>query len=413
MASTPIYNWPTPDNTDLVKNGALAIRTLGNAIDTTVDTMIPETIFAAKGDLLGASANDTPAVLTVGANGETLVADSSTSTGLRYQGSMAAGKNAIINGGMDIWQRGTSSVSFTTAYTAFSADRFVVGQDTAANGSATQVTTSLQGTFSYGLKMQRTAASASTNTIRLVQALETQESVKYAGQTVTFSFYAKAGANYSASSSALSVYVGSGTGTNQSPAALVSGWTGNSYFISNGTATLTTSWQRFTFTGTVSSSANQIGFQLLFAPTGTAGADDSYSITGIQLELGSVATTFTRAGGTLQGELAACQRYYQRFGGQAAYQTLGSAMSQTTTNVYGLFTLPVPMRVIPTSVDFSTLVYQQSDGGLFTISAAGFNSPGLQCVRLDMTTTGATANRPGQILTNNSTSAYVGFSAEL
>jgi hypothetical protein len=47
--------------------------------------MIPETIFAAKGDLLGASANDTPAVLTVGANGETLVADSSTPTGLKYQ----------------------------------------------------------------------------------------------------------------------------------------------------------------------------------------------------------------------------------------------------------------------------------------------------------------------------------------
>jgi hypothetical protein len=84
MASTPIYNWPTPDNTDLVKNGALAIRTLGDAIDTTVDTMIPETIFAAKGDLLGASANDTPAILSVGANGETLVADSSTSTGLKW-----------------------------------------------------------------------------------------------------------------------------------------------------------------------------------------------------------------------------------------------------------------------------------------------------------------------------------------
>jgi len=84
MASTPIYNWPTPDNTDLVKNGALAIRTLGNAIDTTVDTMIPETIFAAKGDLLGASANDTPAILSVGANGETLVADSSTATGLKW-----------------------------------------------------------------------------------------------------------------------------------------------------------------------------------------------------------------------------------------------------------------------------------------------------------------------------------------
>ena len=84
MASTPIYNWPTPDNTDLVKNGALAIRTLGNAIDTTVDTMIPETIFAAKGDLLGASANDTPAITSVGANNTYLIADSTASTGLAW-----------------------------------------------------------------------------------------------------------------------------------------------------------------------------------------------------------------------------------------------------------------------------------------------------------------------------------------
>ena len=37
MASSPIYNWPEPDNTDLVKNGANAIRTLGSQIDTTTE----------------------------------------------------------------------------------------------------------------------------------------------------------------------------------------------------------------------------------------------------------------------------------------------------------------------------------------------------------------------------------------
>ena len=35
MANTPNYNWTTPDNTGYVKNGALDIRTLGNAIDST------------------------------------------------------------------------------------------------------------------------------------------------------------------------------------------------------------------------------------------------------------------------------------------------------------------------------------------------------------------------------------------
>jgi hypothetical protein len=48
-------------------------------------TGIPESIIAAKGDLLTGTANDTPAVLTVGANGTTLVADSSTATGLVWQ----------------------------------------------------------------------------------------------------------------------------------------------------------------------------------------------------------------------------------------------------------------------------------------------------------------------------------------
>ena len=85
MASTPIYNWPTPDNTGLVKNGALDMRTLGNAIDTTMGTMVPKTIVDAKGDLIAATAADTTARLAVGANGETLVADSSTATGLDWK----------------------------------------------------------------------------------------------------------------------------------------------------------------------------------------------------------------------------------------------------------------------------------------------------------------------------------------
>jgi hypothetical protein len=84
MASTPNYNWPTPDNTDLVKNGALAIRTLGDAIDTTVDTMIPETIVDAKGDLIAATAADTVTRLAVGANGTVLKANSATATGLEW-----------------------------------------------------------------------------------------------------------------------------------------------------------------------------------------------------------------------------------------------------------------------------------------------------------------------------------------
>lgn len=84
MASTPIYNWPTPDNTGLVKNGALDMRTLGNAIDTTMATMTPKSTFTAKGSIAAATAASTPANLPVGANNTVLQADSTTATGLKY-----------------------------------------------------------------------------------------------------------------------------------------------------------------------------------------------------------------------------------------------------------------------------------------------------------------------------------------
>jgi hypothetical protein len=86
MATSPIYSWPEPDNTDLVKNGALAIRTMGNAIDTTMGTMTPKSTYTAKGSIAAATAASTPANVAVGANNTKLVADSAQATGLKYVG---------------------------------------------------------------------------------------------------------------------------------------------------------------------------------------------------------------------------------------------------------------------------------------------------------------------------------------
>lgn len=84
MATSPIFGWEEPDDTDLVKDGAAAIRTLGNAIDTTMGTMVPKTIIDAKGDLIAGTAADTAARLAVGTNGYYLKADSTTATGLAW-----------------------------------------------------------------------------------------------------------------------------------------------------------------------------------------------------------------------------------------------------------------------------------------------------------------------------------------
>lgn len=110
MATSPIYSWPEPDNTDLVKNGALAIRTLGDAIDTTMGTMIAKTIVDAKGDLIAATAADTVARLAVGANNTVLTADSSTSTGLKWATPASGGSMTLISS----TTLSGASVSFTS-----------------------------------------------------------------------------------------------------------------------------------------------------------------------------------------------------------------------------------------------------------------------------------------------------------
>jgi len=91
MATSPIYSWPEPDNTDLVKNGALAIRTMGDAIDTTMGTMVPKSLVDAKGDIIAATAADTVSRLAVGANNTVLTADSAQATGLKWATPASAG----------------------------------------------------------------------------------------------------------------------------------------------------------------------------------------------------------------------------------------------------------------------------------------------------------------------------------
>jgi hypothetical protein len=113
--TTPNFGWAVPTSTDLVKDGATAIETLGDSIDASLvdlkggttgqvlakatntdmdfswvaqddSNAIQNAIVDAKGDLIAASANDTPARLAVGANDLILTAASGETTGLKYGG---------------------------------------------------------------------------------------------------------------------------------------------------------------------------------------------------------------------------------------------------------------------------------------------------------------------------------------
>jgi hypothetical protein len=147
MANTTNYNWETPDDTDLVKDGAAAIRTLGSSVDTTTKALNPSTtlgdieyrsatantntrlgigttgqvltvaggvptwatsddanaiqnaIVDAKGDIVAASAADTPARLAVGTDNQRLVAASGEATGLKY---VSDTQNTVVDAAGDL-----------------------------------------------------------------------------------------------------------------------------------------------------------------------------------------------------------------------------------------------------------------------------------------------------------------------
>jgi hypothetical protein len=138
MATTTNYGWATPDNTDLVKDGALAIRTLGSAVDATVfanaGAGIAKTIVDAKGDIIAATAADTVARLAVGANDTVLTADSTTATGLKWAAA-AGGSSALTL----ISTATFSSVSSQTMDSVFSStyDNYIVKVNCTASTQAT------------------------------------------------------------------------------------------------------------------------------------------------------------------------------------------------------------------------------------------------------------------------------------
>jgi hypothetical protein len=130
MATTTNYNWETPDDTDLVKDGALAIRTLGSAVDTTVfnnaAAAIAKSIVDAKGDLIVGTGADTVARLAVGTNGYTLVADSAETTGLKWAapagGSTFVGASAYKSAGQTISNNTQTAITWSNEY--FDTDAF-------------------------------------------------------------------------------------------------------------------------------------------------------------------------------------------------------------------------------------------------------------------------------------------------
>lgn len=347
MATTTNYGFTVPTSADLVKNGATAISTLGQNIDTFL--FRPFT------------------------------------------------RNVIINGGFDFFQRGTSSS--TSGWTC--ADRWYnIASGTTTFSQDTSVPTNQGVQYSY-----KWTTGASSSYGQYYTAFDSATIKPLRGQGMVFSFWVKttgtaftgllnADAAYSTSTDAYA---------SQTVAVTITG-------ASN--ITPTTTWTKYSGTLTIPSDA--VGLKIGVVPTSVQASGVVIYLAAVQLEVGSTATPFNRAGGTIQGELAACQRYYTRAVSGASYGRLSvSTPAASTSTIYVSTPLPVRMRVAPTSLDYSTLAVYDGVSVIAVSSLALDAGTNTDYASLNLGATGLTQFRPYFIVGNASSTAYLGFSAEL
>jgi hypothetical protein len=299
----------------------------------------------------------------------------------------ASSGNAIINGAFDIWQRGTSSAAATT--TRYLADRWETFGITSTVAASQQTFTpgtapvaGYEGTFFY----RTVVASGNTAGSGAVLDQKIEDVRRFAGETVTVSFWAKADATKSMSIELLQNFGSGGSATvNITPSKVA----------------LTTSWARYSYTVAVPSIAGKtIGTNSFFAlylwydagsdfnaRTGSLGNQSgTFDIWGVQLEADSVATPFKRNAPSIQAELAACQRYLPTI--QTPSGEFASGFAYSTTKALFPIVFPVTPRKQPTGITVSSaghFTVRSATASQLTCTAISFSTGTLQGACIEAT----------------------------
>lgn len=268
---------------------------------------------------------------------------------------IAAGKNKILNGDFAINQR---SMTSTSSAFAFLADRW---QTVTWSGTGTwEIVNIADNSFAYqnSNKALRITSTSSANDHGFQQTIENVRTL--AGQTVTISFWARCSSG-TYNIDLVEILQNFGVSGSQNVYTYAD--------VSN--KTITTAWQRITFTMTVPSvNGKTIGannyVNLRVDPTVTMPNGLWIEITHVQLESGNIATPFTTATGNPASELAACQRYYATsipdgytssnfpiMGTPGSGGVIFTCSQGSTNDLLGNIQYPVPMRSTPSLSIFS------------------------------------------------------------
>ena len=261
------------------------------------------------------------------------------------------GRNVIINGSFSVWQRGTTSATTSKTYLA---DRWA--RDIPTGGTQSQETDAPSVQFRYSWKH---VASATNSYMQLGQQIEFENCKQFQNQPTTISFWAKA-VNSNAGSTALTVRTRTIAG-------------GDGACIFAGTAvdtsvTLTTSWAKYTVTRTMPATFGSASIELVL---GSHLSGDGFFVTGLQWELGAVATPFESE--DYSSLLVKCQRYYWRGGNGSP-----GIFNGGTTARYSII-FPTTMRTTPVTTAIAapivinpTVAEQQTGSQTTGFSVTGF-----------------------------------------
>jgi hypothetical protein len=328
-----------------------------------------------------------------------------------------ASPNILINGDFAINQRNYSS---GTVF-AFVADRWFTAP---ASGTVTVSRQSLAPATIPGIdsdthvRIVTTGQTAANSEADIIQRVEDVRTL--AGRMVTISFWAKAASGTPNVAYTLSQNFGTG---------------GSATVHTGGKLTLTggSSWTRYSvsvlnpsISGKTIGSANYLQLTLW----ASAGSDynartdslgiqsNTFDFASIQLEAGLSATPFRRNANSIQGELAACMRYFYQIDGGTADGGLVQGVFYTTTEIWCTVIHPVPMRVSPTFSVFAgsppaLSIYAGGGGNRGYVSASTYGTSTTQTksiiVRFTVSS-GVTAGIGGWAGGNN---AWVRFDSEI
>jgi hypothetical protein len=305
---------------------------------------------------------------------------------------------------MDFFQRG--SLATTTA--GYGLDRWAqVSSGSGSNVTITQQTTGVPIGSRYCARITTGASAGYGNQFHYI---ETSNSATLWGKTATLSIKLRRSAAFAGT---LGVVLAKSSTVDAGGGAT---WTtvGATTVLNSSLPTGTTSadWYTVTFTVAIPNdgSANSLRISIQQSQVETSAY---WEMAQCQLEEGTAATTFSRAGGTIQGELAACQRYYFRTSSPSSFGVQATGMATSTTAGQVEIALPVTLRTPPSLFEYGSVII--ADGvGSSTITSLVVNSYNQGILSLSFSgAAGLTQYRPYKLINNATVNGYIAVGSEL